>query len=170
MTYDEALAETVIGGRVRPDHWQTGIYVEHSFMRGFLKCWPVDRVEDEPIRSQQDYRPTTEDQLAVWSAIERPVLAIDASPVDAWGRSTIPAIAASLRPVDATVGWGNPLPAPKPELAVEEYNAFVKNFAASRGMREFCGECDYVKTACVCPKPDANKWGNPNKEPNKWGK
>ena len=159
MTHDEALSAAVEGCRVRPPHWQPGVYVEHSFSRGFLKCWPVDRPEDEPIRSQCDYRSTAEDEAAAWEALPdpRPPLAIDHSPVDSWGRSTIPAIAASIAPPAVVTGTG--------------WQTGVRDAPITKSdkKREICGECDYEKSACVCPKPDANKWGTPKKEPNKWG-
>ncbi|WLJ71225.1 hypothetical protein [Sphingomonas phage Birtae] len=66
MTLDEALSEAVQGARVTAPHMQPGCYVEHSFSRGFLRCWPVDRPDEEPSRTQCDFRSHEGDEKAVW--------------------------------------------------------------------------------------------------------
>lgn len=158
MTYDEALHEAIAGARVTHAAFQPGVYIEHSFSRGFIKCWPVDKPEDEPQRTQCDFRANADDVAATWQEVERPALAVDNSPVDAWGRSTPAAIVAS---------WGTGKPATQ---NTPEYVAAVDKLIGAKPKPEpveFCGECDFVKTACVCPKPAANKWGPGKSGPGK---
>lgn len=70
MTLDEALHEAVSGARMTAPHFD-GVYIEHSFSRGFLRCWPVDKPEDEPNRSQCAFDPKPEDRAATdWFEIE----------------------------------------------------------------------------------------------------
>lgn len=89
MTHDEALEAAVLGDRVRAATMLAGQYVEHSFSRGFLRCWPVDTVEEEPRRTQCDYRASAEEEAAEWSIVERPK-------VDTWGKPIDAAFFASL--------------------------------------------------------------------------
>ena len=70
MTLDEALSEAVQGARVTAPHMQPGCYVEHSFSRGFVRCWPVDRPDEEPIRTQCDFRRHEGDEAAEWRILE----------------------------------------------------------------------------------------------------
>ena len=79
MTYDEALAAAVEGMRVRCDTMQPGCYVEHSFKRGFVRCWPGDKVEEEPQRTQCDYIAHGDEPQQEWHELERPK-------VDSWGK------------------------------------------------------------------------------------
>ena len=79
MTYNEALSAVVEGLRVRCDSMQPGCYVEHSFSRGFLRCFPVDKVEDEPSRSQCDYIAHGDETTAEWHELIRPK-------TDSWGK------------------------------------------------------------------------------------
>ncbi len=72
MTLDEALTECVSGARMTAVHMQAGCYIEHSFSRGFLRCWPVARIEDEPNRTQCELRVTDADRVADWLEVERP--------------------------------------------------------------------------------------------------
>lgn len=145
MNHDEALSEAVAGARVRPPHWQPGIYVEHSFSRGFLKCWPVDRPEDEPTRSSCDYRATAEDAAATWEAMPEP-------------RPPVPI----ERPAPAIVaGWGKPLPAPAPEPIPEVAPKSVMTLK----------DGVWTKEPLTAPAEAPSKWGTatPKKEPGKWG-
>lgn len=66
MTLDDALSEAVAGARITAPHMQPGCYVEHSFSRGFLRCWKVDRPEDEPNRTQCDFIAHDGDRTADW--------------------------------------------------------------------------------------------------------
>jgi len=157
MKYEEALAFAVEGGRVRCDTMPPGGYVEHLFSRGFVRCWPVDRVEDEPNRSQCDLKPTDAEVEAEWYEVERPkedswgkpvglsfyvALAAERAAAEpergprrsAWGRQTTEAatIAARQKVGDA---WGKPVPEPV----------------------EFCGVCDFAKSACKCEPNVANE-------------
>lgn len=92
MKLDDALTEVVNGARMTAPHMQTGCYIEHSFTRGFVRCWPVDRIEDEPNRTQCEFRANDDDRAADWIEVERPALAVDHSPRDAWGKTTPAAI------------------------------------------------------------------------------
>ena len=69
MTLDEALIECVAGQRITADHMQPGCYVEHTFGRGFVRCWPVAKAELEPERTQCDFVPKPEDIAADWSKV-----------------------------------------------------------------------------------------------------
>lgn len=80
MTYEEAMTHAIEGMRVRCTTMQSGCYVEHSFSRGYLRCWPVDRVEDEPSRTQCDYHPAEIERASLWAELERPK-------VDSWGKA-----------------------------------------------------------------------------------
>jgi len=156
VTLDEALSAAVEGNRVTAPHMQPGCYVEHLMSRGFVRCWKVDRPDEEPSRTQCDFLAHAGDEAAEWRILEP---AEQYPPVvrNAWGqakREPLP-----VRRVD-------PAPKPKPEAAPKV---------------EFCAECDFEKSACKCapkladqlsPKPVTVGWGNPllNKEPNKWGK
>lgn len=71
MTLDEALSQAVEGARVTAPHMQPGCYVEHSFSRGFLRCWRVDTPDEEPNRTQCDFIPHDGDRAAVWRILER---------------------------------------------------------------------------------------------------
>ena len=155
MTYDEAIAEAYLGMRIRHDGLPPGVYIEHVFSRGLLKCWPVASPDLEPTRSQCDFITKPEDEAATWfevpalpspapAGVSVALASIAARAKDGWGRGPAPV------PVPpAPVGWGKPLPpiAPKPTPAPVA----------------FCAECDYETAACVCSKPE------PKKEPNKWG-
>jgi hypothetical protein len=71
MTLDEALSEAVAGERITAPHLSQGVYVEHLLSRGFVKCWPVERVEDEPSRTQCDFVMKLDDQAADWRVYPR---------------------------------------------------------------------------------------------------
>ena len=82
MTLDEALHEAVSGARMTAPHLD-GVYVEHSFSRGFLRCWPVARAEDEPNRTQCAFVPKPEDRAATdWFEVPAPVYSVDHSEAD----------------------------------------------------------------------------------------
>lgn len=70
MILDEALSQAVEGARVTAPHMQPGCYVEHSLSRGFLRCWKVDKPEDEPNRTQCDFIPHDGDRAADWRILE----------------------------------------------------------------------------------------------------
>lgn len=70
MNLDEALSQAVEGARVIAPHMQPGCYVEHSFSRGFLRCWPVDVPNEEPNRTQCDFRRHEGDEAADWRILE----------------------------------------------------------------------------------------------------
>lgn len=89
MNYEQALAKCAEGARVAAATMLPGQYVEHSFKRGFLRCWPVDKVEDEPQRTQCDFLATDDEIAAEWYAVERPK-------VDSWGKPIDAAFFASL--------------------------------------------------------------------------
>lgn len=67
MTFDEAMGECVAGLRVRCAPMQEGCYVEHSMGRGFLRCFPVDKPEDEPLRTQSSYVARDSEYAADWT-------------------------------------------------------------------------------------------------------
>jgi hypothetical protein len=69
MNLDEALIECVAGQRITADHMQFGCYVEHTFGRGFVRCWPVSSASDEPSRTQCDFVTKPEDIVADWRII-----------------------------------------------------------------------------------------------------
>ena len=145
MTLEEALGEAVAGARVTAPHLQPGCYVEHSFSRGFLRCWPVDRPDEEPSRTQCDFRQHAGDEAATWRILE-PAEQYPPVVKNAWGQPT---------KADPMAGCGPAVSEP--------------------WTTEFCGVCDFTKDKCKCdpePKPAASGWGNPllKKETNKWGK
>lgn len=70
MTLDEALSECVAGARITAAHMQPGCYVEHSFSRGFIRCWPVSSPDEEPSRTQCDFRSHEGDIAADWRILE----------------------------------------------------------------------------------------------------
>ena len=175
MNFEEAMSAAYEGMRVRHAGFQPGIYVEHSFSRGLLKCWPVETPDLEPNRTQCDFRPHPDDLAATWTEQPTyPVRAVEPLPGNpkplaqqaaaaGWGASVVPqAIGRVLRPPVADQGpaKGWQLPPAKPP---------VKPIAAPT---TFCAECDFETSACKCPKPVASGWGKPiepKKEPNKWG-
>lgn len=163
MTYDEALSECVAGMRVRCDTMQPGCYVEHSFSRGFLRCWPVDKVEEEWTRSQCDFIVKDGEAEAEWHELERPKL-------DSWGK---PIAAGFFAEQDAERA------APHNEVKPQrskwgQQSTEAATIAARQKVGDawgkpaapavtFCAVCDYAADACVCPPPSAdkpvNKWG-----------
>lgn len=155
MTYDEAMTEVIVGTRMRHDGMQEGIYIEHVFGRGVLRCWPVDCPSDEPNRAQCEFRANTDDLAADWYELPAPVRAPVAQPpgnpkpiaaqaaAAGWGK-----VSPQLKPIEPTVGWGKPLKPIAPPV-------------------EFCAECDYAKTACICAKPEAQS--EQKQEKSKWG-
>jgi hypothetical protein len=70
MNLDEALSECVAGARMTAPHMQPGCYIEHSFSRGFLRCWPVSSADEEPTRTQCDFRANELDIAADWRILE----------------------------------------------------------------------------------------------------
>lgn len=157
MKYDEAVAEAFTGSRMRHDGFQPCIYVEHVFSRGLLKCWPVASPDLEPTRSSCDFNPTPEDLAADWyelPIVRTPHSMPPGNPVSARAID-IQAIGRALRPVVATVGWGNPLPKIEPEVK----SVLVMKDGA------------WVREKPLTPEPEASKWGSttPKKEPGKWG-
>ena len=160
MTYDEALSAAVEGMRVRCASMPEGGYVEHSFSRGFLRCWPVEKVEDEWQRTQCDFRASEAETQAEWFELERPK-------VDSWGKPINPAAFAA----EQTALREAPAEEVKPQRSKWGQQSTEAATIAARQkvgqawgtVIEFCGGCDRDKSACVCPAPSAekpaNKWG-----------
>lgn len=98
MKLAEALTECVSGARMTATHMQPGCYIEHLFSKGFVRCWPVDRPEDEPNRTQCEFRSNDSDEAADWVEVEQPVP--KPSP---WG-TFAPGLPAEPEPVKAE--WG----------------------------------------------------------------
>lgn len=69
MNIDQALAECIEGQRITADHMQPGCYVEHTFSRGFVRCWPVASASLEPGRTQCDFIAKEDDRAATWRAV-----------------------------------------------------------------------------------------------------
>lgn len=59
MTLDEALAEAVLGVRITAPHLADGVYIEHTFARGYLKFFPSG--------SNCEFNFTQDDLDADWS-------------------------------------------------------------------------------------------------------
>jgi len=70
MNLDEALSECTAGARITAPHMQPGCYVEHSFSRGYLRCWPVASASEEPQRTQCDFMTKADDSAADWRILE----------------------------------------------------------------------------------------------------
>lgn len=141
MTLDEALSEAVAGARLTADHMQPGSYLCHSFSRGFIRCWPVDRPEDEPNRTQCDWRTHPLDEAADWRILE-PDEQYPPVVKNAWGQPKVETKPISVAP---TVRVQNKPISAAPPIAAK-----------------FCGVCDFTKDKCRCeaaPKKEKDKWG-----------
>lgn len=147
---------------MRHDGMQEGIYVEHVFSRGLLKCWPVDKPEDEPNRASCAFLPKEDDLLADWYELPARPRVETTQP---------PGNPVSLAVKAAAAGWGAPVPLDNRLTRAVGTIPAPKPPAPAPGPRAVCEVCDYAKNSCICPKPDASKWGQPEpkKDTSKWG-
>jgi hypothetical protein len=73
---EQALEQCVLGARMTAAHMQEGSYIEHSFARGYLRCWGFD----PPQRTQCDFVEHADDIAADdWHELIR------VKPVSKWG-------------------------------------------------------------------------------------
>lgn len=133
MTLDEALSAAMVGDRVTADHMQPGCYVEHTFSRGYLRCWPVDKPEDEPNRTQCDFIAHDGDRAADWRVLEAP------------------------KPAPKPNPWATPVTLPEPQPA----RIKAKMGGVRAGKSAALEMLSNAKAADQVPIKPANKWGGP---------
>lgn len=159
MTYEQALAVCAEGARVAAATMQPGQYVEHSFKRGFVRCWPVDKVEEEPQRTQCDFLASDDEIAAEWNVVDRPK-------VDSWGKPIDAAFYASLdeqrgAPEDDVKprrsSWGNVSPEAK-LIALQQSTTATGQSELAKALKTIAEDKTGAFSGGV---PARDAWGRP---------